>query len=49
VDFAVTISCYDPGPNGEACGECDACILRRKGFGEAGVKDPTTYAPAKSA
>jgi 7-cyano-7-deazaguanine synthase len=49
VDYAVTISCYDPGPNGEACGECDACILRRKGFGEAGVTDPTTYAPAKSA
>lgn len=43
VDYAVTISCYDPGPEGAACGECDACLLRRKGFADAGVPDPTQY------
>jgi 7-cyano-7-deazaguanine synthase len=44
VDYAMTISCYDPGPQGEACGACDACVLRKKGFTEAGLPDPTRYA-----
>jgi 7-cyano-7-deazaguanine synthase len=44
VDYAMTTSCYDPGPNGEACGRCDACQLRLKGFSEAGVQDPIAYA-----
>jgi len=44
VDYAMTHSCYDPDPKGRACGHCDSCILRRKGFEEAGVPDPTTYA-----
>ena len=44
VDFSLTHSCYDPAPDGAACGECDACLLRRKGFREAGVADPTRYA-----
>ena len=44
VDFALTHSCYDPAPDGGACGACDACLLRRKGFREAGVNDPTRYA-----
>ncbi|MFZ2446877.1 MAG: 7-cyano-7-deazaguanine synthase QueC [Syntrophobacteraceae bacterium] len=45
VDFAATHSCYDPDLRGRACGRCDSCILRRKGFVEAGVPDPTHYAP----
>ena len=44
VDFADTASCYDPDASGAACGRCDACILRKKGFAEAGVPDPTRYA-----
>jgi 7-cyano-7-deazaguanine synthase len=44
VDYSVTISCYDPSDDGGACGECDACRLRQKGFAEAGVDDPTRYA-----
>lgn len=44
VDYAITHSCYDPDAAGHACGHCDSCILRRKGFEEAGVADPTTYA-----
>ena len=43
VDYASTHSCYDPIA-GRACGRCDACVLRRKGFAEAGVPDPTRYA-----
>ncbi len=43
VDFALTISCYDPSEDGTSCGECDACILRKRGFLEAGVEDPTRY------
>jgi len=43
VDYSQTLSCYDPDDKGLACGECDACILRRKGFEEAGIPDPTTY------
>ncbi len=44
VDYSLTHSCYDPTPDGAACGRCDACLLRRKGFAEAGVADPTRYA-----
>jgi 7-cyano-7-deazaguanine synthase len=40
VDYALTLSCYDPDPQGRACGHCDACQLRRKGFAEAGIPDP---------
>src|SRR5450432_477729 len=40
VDYSITSSCYDPGPSGEPCGGCDACLLRSKGFAEAGVPDP---------
>jgi 7-cyano-7-deazaguanine synthase len=40
VDFGLTRSCYDPDPAGRSCGRCDACLLRRKGFAEAGLVDP---------
>jgi len=40
VDYAITTSCYDPGPDGAPCGACDSCQLRAKGFAEAGVADP---------
>lgn len=43
VDYSMTTSCYDPSPEGRACGHCDSCQLRRKGFAEAGVVDPTSY------
>ena len=43
VDYSLTHSCYDPAAGGLACGRCDACILRRRGFEEAGVPDPTRY------
>jgi 7-cyano-7-deazaguanine synthase len=43
VDYSVTHSCYDPGKDGIACGCCDACLLRLKGFAEAGVRDPLPY------
>ena len=43
VDYATTHSCYDPDPEGGACGRCDSCLLRKKGFAEAGVPDPTRY------
>ena len=43
VDYSLTHSCYDPGLDGKACGHCDSCILRRRGFEEAGVADPTQY------
>lgn len=43
VDYSMTISCYDPNESGEACGACDACLLRLKGFSEAGVADPAAY------
>ncbi|HEX9401620.1 MAG TPA: 7-cyano-7-deazaguanine synthase QueC [Anaeromyxobacter sp.] len=46
VPFRITQSCYDP-VRGRACGRCDACVLRRKGFAEAGVPDPTLYAGRK--
>jgi 7-cyano-7-deazaguanine synthase len=44
VDYAATHSCYDPTPAGLACGRCDSCVLRRQGFAQAGVPDPTRYA-----
>jgi len=43
VDYSLTHSCYDPNPEGFACGRCDSCILRKNGFTEAGVEDPTNY------
>jgi 7-cyano-7-deazaguanine synthase len=43
VDYALTLSCYDPTPEGEACGGCDACLLRLKGFAESGLTDPAIY------
>ncbi len=46
VDYSITHSCYDPAPDGAACGRCDSCILRRRGFAEAGVPDPTRYVSA---
>lgn len=46
VDFSLTRTCYDPGSRGEACGRCDACLLRLKGFAEAGLSDPAPYARA---
>ncbi|MGM0601545.1 MAG: 7-cyano-7-deazaguanine synthase QueC [Candidatus Rifleibacteriota bacterium] len=44
VDYGKTHTCYDPTSEGLACGKCDSCILRKKGFTEAGVEDPTRYA-----
>jgi len=44
VDFGVTHSCYDPDAEGRPCGQCDSCLLRRKGFEEAGIKDPVERA-----
>jgi 7-cyano-7-deazaguanine synthase len=43
VDYAITHSCYDPSSEGLACGQCDSCLLRQKGFIEAGIPDPTQY------
>ena len=43
VDYSMTHSCYDPDERGRACGRCDSCLLRKKGFAEAGVPDPTRY------
>ncbi len=47
LDYALTHSCYDPAPDGAACGECDSCRLRSKGFIEAGIPDPTRYVDMK--
>jgi 7-cyano-7-deazaguanine synthase len=44
LDAGQSHSCYDPNPQGRACGECDACRLRAKGFADAGIEDPTVYA-----
>jgi len=49
VDYSMTLSCYDPSPEGVACGHCDACQLRLKGFSEAGQADPAEYATIPSA
>ncbi len=43
VDYGMTVTCYDPGPDGEACGHCDACLLRLKGFAANGIPDPAPY------
>jgi 7-cyano-7-deazaguanine synthase len=43
LDFGLTHSCYDPKPGGRACGACDSCVLRKRGFEQAGVADPTPY------
>ena len=43
IDYSITLSCYDPSPEGGACGQCDSCILRKKGFTRAGISDPTLY------
>ena len=45
VDYGLTHSCYDPSPDGAGCGTCDACLLRLKGFREAGFADPARYRP----
>ena len=44
VDYSLTHSCYDPKPNGDACGGCDSCLLRKQGFQQAGAVDPIPYA-----
>jgi 7-cyano-7-deazaguanine synthase len=43
VDYSLTSTCYDPSPSGEACGTCDACQLRLKGFSENNLSDPISY------
>jgi 7-cyano-7-deazaguanine synthase len=43
VDYSLTHSCYDPAADGKACGHCDSCLLRKKGFADAGIPDPTAY------
>jgi 7-cyano-7-deazaguanine synthase len=43
VDYGLTHSCYDPDPSGVSCGHCDSCLLRRRGFADAGVEDPVKY------
>jgi 7-cyano-7-deazaguanine synthase len=43
VDYSETVSCYDADDLGRACGQCDSCILRRRGFDDAGILDPTRY------
>lgn len=48
VDYSLTTSCYDPDPSGTACGRCDACVLRLKGFAEAGMRDPIAYGRVRS-
>jgi 7-cyano-7-deazaguanine synthase len=49
VDYGMTCTCYDPTPDGRACGHCDACLLRLKGFAEAGYSDPAPYQGASAA
>jgi len=46
IDYSITLSCYDPSAEGEACGRCDSCRLRLKGFAEAGLQDPVRYRSA---
>ena len=43
IDYRLTHSCYDPSAEGKACGQCDSCLLRKRGFREAGIPDPTEY------
>ena len=49
VNYGLTSSCYDPSEQGEPCGQCDACLLRLKGFREAGLEDPLVYTPESEA
>jgi len=49
VDYSLTLSCYDPDDQGRACGECDSCIIRRRGFEAAELPDPTKYIPSVGA
>ncbi len=49
VDYAITRSCYDPSPSGDACGACDSCQLRLKGFRENGIQDPAPYQEVREA
>ena len=49
VDYGATISCYDPSPEGAACGSCDACQLRLRGFAENGIRDPAPYVSREEA
>lgn len=49
VDYGLTWSCYDPSSEGEACGRCDSCLLRLRGFAQAGVPDPVRYVPSAMA
>lgn len=46
VDYSLTVTCYDPSPTAEACGSCDACLLRLRGFSENGIRDPARYRTA---
>jgi 7-cyano-7-deazaguanine synthase len=46
LDYGITSTCYDPGPDGAACGRCEACLLRLKGFEDAGLQDPARYQAA---
>ena len=48
VDYGQTLSCYDPDEAGVSCGKCDSCVLRQKGFSDAGQKDPVSYASQKA-
>jgi 7-cyano-7-deazaguanine synthase len=43
VNYGLTLSCYQPNDEGEACGQCDSCRLRAQGFASAGIADPTRY------
>jgi 7-cyano-7-deazaguanine synthase len=49
VDYSITTTCYDPSATGSACGQCDACLLRLKGFAENGLADPAPYQVEKRA
>jgi 7-cyano-7-deazaguanine synthase len=49
VEYGLTVTCYDPAPDGAACGHCDACLLRLKGFAEAGLSDPAPYQGERAA
>ena len=46
VDYSLTLSCYDPDDSGRSCGHCDSCLLRIRGFEEAGSSDPVAYQAA---
>ena len=48
IDYGQTLSCYDPDEAGVSCGKCDSCVLRQKGFSDAGQKDPVSYASQKA-